>query len=64
MYYVSLDAGNDQTSAQAHLSRYQDLVRGFRERYANTGGIVEPTSITGTSGRNRYGNYASLGLDD
>ena len=64
LYYVSLDDGNDQTSAQAHLSRYQDLVRGFRERYANSGGIVEPTSITGTSSRNRYGNYASLGLDD
>ena len=40
LYYVSLDDGNDQASAQAHLSRYQDLVRGFRERYANSGGIV------------------------
>ena len=64
LYYVSLDDGNDQTSAQAHLSRYQDLVRGFRERYANTGGIVEPTPLTGYSSRNRYGNYASTALDD
>lgn len=64
LYYVSLDDGNDQASAQAHLSRYQDLVRGFRERYANTGGIVEPTSITGYSARNRYGNYGSTALDD
>jgi hypothetical protein len=64
LYYVSLDDGNDQTSAQAHLSRYQDLVRGFRERYANPGGIVEPTPITGYSSRNRYGNYASTALDD
>mgnify|MGYP004450582261 CR=1 FL=1 len=59
LYYVSLDDGNDQLSAAAHLSRYQELVRGFRQRYANTGGVVEPVPLTGYRARNRYGTFSS-----
>jgi hypothetical protein len=59
LYYVSLVDGNDQISAQAHLSRYQDLVRVFRDRYANTGRIVEPVPILGYSQRHRYGTFSS-----
>tara|TARA_R110000751_G_scaffold15141_5_gene48898 strand:- start:1193 stop:2911 length:1719 start_codon:yes stop_codon:yes gene_type:complete len=64
LYYVSLTDGNDQTSAQAHLNRYQDLVRVFRDRYANTGRVVEPVPISGYSSRNRYGTFGSTPLDD
>jgi hypothetical protein len=64
LYYVSLHDGNDQASAQAHLSRYQDLVKIYRERYANPGGIVEPVPFTGYRGRTRYGTFGSLPLDD
>ena len=59
LYYVSLTDGNDQTSAQAHLGRYQNLVRVFRDRYANTGRIVEPVPILGYSSRHRYGTFSS-----
>ncbi len=59
LYYVSLTDGNDQTSAQAHLNRYQDLVRVFRDRYANTGRVVEPVPLLGYSSRNRYGTFSS-----
>ena len=59
LYYVSLTDGNDQTSAQAHLSRYQNLVRVFRDRYANTGRIVEPVPILGYPFRHRYGTFSS-----
>lgn len=59
LYYVSLDDGNDQTSAQAHLARYHDLMRGFRQRYANVGGCVEPLPFTGYRSRNRYGTFSS-----
>ena len=64
LYYISLNDGNDQTSAQAHLNRYQDLVKLFRERYANTGGIVEAVPFTGYRMRNRYGTFGSTTLDD
>ena len=59
LHYISLDDGNDQTSAQAHLSRYHDLMRGFRQRYANVGGVVEPVPFTGYRSRNRYGTFSS-----
>jgi hypothetical protein len=59
LYYVSLVDGNDQMSAQAHLERYLNLVRVFRDRYGNPGGIVEPVSILGYSSRNRYGTFSS-----
>ena len=64
LYYISLNDGNDQTSAQAHLNRYQDLVKIFRERYANPGGIVEAVPFTGYRARNRYGTFGSTPLDD
>lgn len=64
LYYISLVDGNDQLSAQAHLGRYQDLVRVFRDRYANTGRIVEPVPISGYSSRNRYGTFGSTPLED
>ena len=64
LYYVSLADGNDQVSAQAHLNRYQDLVRVFRQRYANPGGIVEPTPLLGYPGRHRYGTFGSTSLED
>ena len=59
LYYVSLTDGNDQTSAQAHLNRYQDLVRVFRDRYGNSGRIVEPVPILGYPFRHRYGTFSS-----
>ena len=59
LYYVSLVDGNDQLSAQAHMDRYLQLVRVFRDRYGNPGGIVEPTSILGYSHRHRYGTFSS-----
>ncbi len=59
LYYVSLSDGNDQVSAQAHLTRYHDLLRVFRDRYANTGGVVEPSSILGYPHRHRYGTFSS-----
>lgn len=59
LYYVSLDDGNDQASAQAHLSRYHDLMRGFRQRYANVGGSVEPVPFTGYRSRDRYGTFST-----
>ena len=59
LYYVSLIDGNDQVSAQAHLERYLNLVRVFRDRYGNPGGIVEPVSILGYSHRHRYGTFSS-----
>ena len=64
LYYISLVDGNDQVSAQAHLVRYQDLVRVFRDRYGNPGGIVEPVPLLGYSGRHRYGTFGSTPLDD
>lgn len=59
LYYVSLDDGNDQLSANAHLSRYHDLVRVYRQRYANPGGVVEPVPLMGYRSRNRYGTFGS-----
>ena len=64
LYYVSLVDGNDQLSAQAHMDRYLQLVRVFRDRYGNPGGIVEPKSILGYSGRHRYGKHGSTSLDE
>ncbi len=64
LYYISLVDGNDQVSAQAHLNRYMDLVRVFRDRYGNPGGIVEPVPILGYAGRHRYGKFGSTPLED
>jgi hypothetical protein len=59
LYYVSLSDGNDQVGAQAHLARYQDLLRVFRDRYANSGRVVEPVPILGYAHRHRYGTFSS-----
>lgn len=64
LHYVALVDGNDQTGAHAHLQRYQELARTYRQKYGNPGGIVEPVSIMGYSGRNRYGTYSSVSLDE
>jgi hypothetical protein len=59
LHYVSLVDGNDQTGAQAHLQRYQQLARSYRSRYSNPGGIVEPVPITGYHSRHQYGKFSS-----
>jgi hypothetical protein len=57
LYYMCLMDGVDQTGAQVHLSRYAELARHFRKRYANPGGVVEPTPLTGYQVRFRYGRF-------
>lgn len=57
LYYMCLVDGVDQTGAQVHLGRYNELARHFRKRYANPGGVVEPTPLTGFSTRFRYGRF-------
>jgi hypothetical protein len=60
LYYMCLMDGVDQSGAQIHLGRYNDLARHFRKRYANPGGVVEPTPITGYQVRFRYGRYRDM----
>jgi hypothetical protein len=57
LYYMCLMDGVDQTGAERHLSRYNELARHFRKRYANPGGVVEPVPITGYQIRFRYGTF-------
>ena len=57
LYYMCLMDGVDQTGAERHLSRYNELARHFRKRYANPGGVVEPTPLTGYQARFRYGTF-------
>jgi hypothetical protein len=57
LYYISLLDGVDQTGANVHLSRYNELARHFRKRYANPGGAVEPMPITGFTARFRFGRF-------
>jgi hypothetical protein len=59
LHYMCLIDGNDQTGAEMHLKRYQELARRYRHRYANPGGIVEPTPLGGHSRRFRYGTFSS-----
>ena len=59
LYYVSLVDGNDQTGAQAHLQRYQELAKTYRQRYGSPGGIVEPVPITGYHSRHQYGKFSN-----
>lgn len=61
LYYVALTDGADQSGAQLHLDRYQDLAQRFRQRYANPGRVVEPVPITGYALRRRYGTFTSTG---
>ena len=64
LHYVSLLDGNDQVGAVQHLARYQELVRLYRQKYGNPGGIVEPVPLTGYAKRHRYGTYSDVSLDD
>jgi len=57
LHYMCLMDGVDQTGANQHIMRYNELCRHFRKRYANPGGVVEPVSITGYQIRFRYGRY-------
>jgi hypothetical protein len=57
LYYMCLLDGVDQTGAQVHLSRYNELCRHFRKRYANPGGAVDPVPLTGYATRFRFGRY-------
>jgi len=57
LYYMCLMDGVDQTGAERHLARYNELARHFRKRYANPGGVVEPVPITGYQVRFRYGTF-------
>ena len=61
---MSLLDGNDQVGAVQHLARYQELVRLYRQKYGNPGGIVEPVPLTGYAKRHRYGTYSDVSLDD
>ena len=64
LHYISMLDGNDQLGAVQHLARYQELVRLYRQKYGNPGGIVEPVPLTGYSGRGRYGTFSSVPLED
>ena len=57
LYYLCLLDGVDQTGANIHLSRYNELARHFRKRYANPGGAVDPMPITGFTARFRFGKF-------
>jgi hypothetical protein len=57
LYYMCLLDGVDQTGANIHLSRYNELCRHFRKRYANPGGAVDPMPITGFTARFRFGKF-------
>jgi hypothetical protein len=57
LYYMCLMDGVDQTGANIHLSRYNELARHFRKRYANPGGAVDPMPITGFTARFRFGRF-------
>ena len=57
LYYISLLDGVDQTGANIHLQRYNELARHFRKRYANPGGAVDPMPITGFTSRFRFGRF-------
>ena len=59
MYYLCLLDGVDQTGANSHLDRYDDLARRYRLRYANPGGAVEPVPLDGIATRRRYGTFSS-----
>lgn len=57
LYYIALHDGGDQGGASLHLSRYNELARHFRKRYANPGGVVEPTPLTGYRPTALYGRF-------
>jgi hypothetical protein len=57
LYYMCLLDGVDQTGANIHLGRYNELARHVRKRYANPGGAVDPMPITGFTARFRFGRF-------
>lgn len=57
LHYMCLMDGADQAGANLHKVRYDELCRHLRKRYANPGGVVEPTPLTGYQVRFRYGTY-------
>jgi len=59
LHYISLLDGNDQMGANVHLARYQELVRLYRQKYANPGGVVEPVPLSGYPSRHRYGTFSN-----
>ena len=58
-YYVALLDGADQGGAQLHLDRYDALIKTVRNRYANPGRVVEPTSLVGRT-RSRSGRFGTF----
>ena len=59
LYYMCLMDGVDQSGAQIHLDRFQELARRYRSRYANAGHAVEPVPLGGTRARVMYGRFSS-----
>jgi hypothetical protein len=59
LYYMCLMDGVDQSGAQIHLDRFQELARRYRSRYANTGRSVAPVPLGGTRARVMYGRFSN-----
>jgi len=60
LYYVSLLDGADQSGAQVHLDRYNEVVKTYRKRYGNPGRVVEPRSLrSGGTRFTRFGTFDS-----
>jgi hypothetical protein len=59
LHYLCLVDGVDQSGAMAHMERYKVLARRYRHRYANPGGIVEPTPVGGHTIRRRFSTFAN-----
>lgn len=60
LLYMSLNDGADQAGANLHKQRYDELAQRLRKRYANPGGVVEPTPLTGYQVRFRYGRFRDV----
>lgn len=60
LYYVALLDGADQSGAQVHLDRYNEVVKTYRKRYGNPGRVVEPRSLYSRGTRfKRFGTFES-----
>ena len=60
LYYVALLDGADQSGAQVHLDRYNEVVKTYRKSYGNPGRVVEPRSLgSGGSRFTRFGTFDS-----
>jgi hypothetical protein len=60
LHYMALNDGADQSGAAIHKQRYDELAQRLRKRYANPGGVVEPTPLTGYQVRFRYGRFRDV----